>query len=404
MTAIGQSQSAGTDRDLPARRLRLGLVGGGSGAFIGAVHRIAARLDDCYEVVAGALSGDPARALAGGAAIRLDPERCYSDYREMARLEAARPDGIDVVAIVTPNHLHAPVATAFLEAGIHVICDKPLGVSTAEGEKLAALAREKNRVFALTHTYSGYPMVRHARELVASGAIGELRQVHVEYAQDWMADEANQSPAFQASNWHNDPERAGPTGCTSDIGTHAFHIAGYVAGIQPSEILAELHAFTPDRILDDHMQAMLRYPNGARGTLWASQMAAGCENGLKLRVFGSKASLAFDQENPNELWLTPQGGCASRLTRGRVAGAAASEATRVPPGHPEGYLEAFAQLYRDAAAWIHAVDAGQPPPPAAALLPTVEDGVAGMRFIDAVLASHRAGSRWVPIQYGSLST
>lgn len=377
------------------RRLRLGMVGGGQGAFIGAVHRIAARLDDCYEVVAGALSGDPARSRESGAAIRLDPARCYADYREMARAEAAREDGIDVVAIVTPNHLHAPVASAFLEAGIHVICDKPLGISLDEGLQLAALARARKRVFALTHTYTGYPMVRHARELVASGAIGEVRMVHVEYAQDWMAELDKQDPAFQAANWHNDPRRAGPTGCTGDIGTHAWHIAGFVSGLQPSELLAELHAFTPGRTLDDHLQVMLRYPNGARGTLWASQMATGCENALKLRVFGTQASLAFDQEQPNELWLTPQGGCAQRHTRGRVRGAAAEAATRIPNGHPEGYLEAFAQLYRDAAAQIHALDAGLPVPETAAWLPTVEDGVGGMRFIEAVLASHRDGSRWV---------
>ncbi|QBQ39274.1 Gfo/Idh/MocA family oxidoreductase [Pseudoduganella plicata] len=373
------------------------MVGGGAGAFIGAVHRIAARLDDCYEFVAGALSSDPGRALASGAAIRLDPARCYTDYREMAHAEAAREDGIDVVAIVTPNHLHAPVATAFLEAGIHVICDKPLAISTAEGEALAALARRHNRVFALTHTYTGYPMVRHARELVASGAIGDVRLVQVEYAQDWMAEADKQSDAFQHSDWHNDPHRAGPTGCTSDIGTHAFHLAGYVSGIRPSELLAELHAFTPGRMLDDHVQVMLRYPNGARGMLWSSQMATGCENALKLRVFGSKAALAFDQESPNELWLTPQGGSGQRLTRGRVRGAAAEHATRVPSGHPEGYLEAFAQLYRDAAARIHAATAGQPVPEATAGLPTVDDGVAGMRFIDAVLASHRAGSRWTAL-------
>jgi len=379
------------------RRLRLGMVGGGQGAFIGAVHRIAARLDDCYEVVAGALSGDAERSRQSGAAIRLDPARCYADYREMARAEAAREDGIDAVAIVTPNHLHAPVATAFLEAGIHVICDKPLGVSLEEGLALAALARARKRVFALTHTYTGYPMVRHARELVASGAIGEVRMVHVEYAQDWMAESDKQDPAFQAANWHNDPRRAGPTGCTGDIGTHAWHIAGFVSGLQPSELLAELHAFTPNRTLDDHLQVMLRYPNGARGTLWASQMATGCENALKLRVFGTEASLAFDQEQPNELWLTPQGGCAQRLTRGRVSGPAAEAATRIPNGHPEGYLEAFAQLYRDAAAQIHALDAGLPLPPDAAWLPTVEDGVGGMRFIDAVLASHRDGSRWVAL-------
>jgi len=379
------------------RRLRLGMVGGGDGAFIGAVHRIAARIDDCYELVAGALSGDAQRALASGAALRLDPARCYADYREMARAEAARPDGIDVVAIVTPNHLHAPVATAFLEAGIHVICDKPLAISLAEGEALLALARARRRVFALTHTYTGYPMVRHARELVASGAIGEVRQVHVEYAQDWMADAAAQDPAFQASNWHNDPRRAGPTGCTGDIGTHAFHIAGFVSGIQPSELLAELHAFTPDRELDDHVQVMLRYPNGARGTLWASQMAAGCENALRLRVFGTRAALSFDQEHPNDLWLTPQGGNPQRLTRGRVRGHAAQHATRIPSGHPEGYLEAFAQLYRDAAAQIHAVDAGVAAPADSSWLPTVEDGVAGLRFIDAVLTSDRAGSCWVAL-------
>lgn len=395
MAAIGQNSADNTGG--PPRRLRLGMVGGGDGAFIGAVHRIAARLDDCYELAAGALSGDPARAAASGAAIRLDPARCYTDYREMSRLEAARPDGIDVVAIVTPNHLHAPVATAFLEAGIHVICDKPLGISLLEGEALAALARARNRVFALTHTYTGYPMVRHARELVANGAIGAVRLVHVEYAQDWMADAANQDAAFQAGNWHNDPRRAGPTGCTGDIGTHAFQLAGFVAGIQPSELLAELHAFTPDRVLDDHVQVMLRYPNGARGMLWSSQMATGCENALKLRVFGSKASLAFEQENPNQLWLTPQGGCAQRITRGRAGGMAAGHATRIPSGHPEGYLEAFAQLYRDAAAQIHAVEAGQPLPEAAASLPTVDDGVAGLRFIDAVLASHGAGSRWVKL-------
>jgi predicted dehydrogenase len=373
------------------------MVGGGDGAFIGAVHRMAARLDDCYELVAGALSSDAARAVASGARLHLDPARCYADYREMARLESARDDGIDVVAIVTPNHLHAPVATAFLEAGIHVICDKPLGITLAEGEALLALAHRRRLVFALTHTYTGYPMVRHARELVASGAIGEVRQVHVEYAQDWMADAAAQDAAFQASNWHNDPRRAGPTGCTGDIGTHAFHIAGFVAGIQPNELLAELHSFTPDRLLDDHLQVMLRYPNGARGTLWASQMAAGSENALKLRVFGTKAALAFDQEHPNDLWLTPQGGSPQRLTRGRVQGPAAQHATRIPSGHPEGYLEAFAQLYRDAAAQIHAAKTHAPVPDAAAWLPTVADGVAGLRFIDAVLASDGAGSRWVAL-------
>lgn len=379
------------------RRLRLGMVGGGDGAFIGAVHRIAARLDDCYELTAASLSSNAERAAVSAAGLRLDPARSYADYREMARAEAARPDGIDAVAIVTPNHLHAPMATAFLEAGIHVICDKPLAISLAEGTALAALARERSKVFALTHVYAGYPMVRHARAMVAAGEIGEIRLVQVEYPQDWLAEPANQSEAFQRDNWHNDPLRAGPNGCLGDIGSHAYHLAGYVAGMLPNEILAELHAFTPGRRLDDHVQVMLRYANGARGMLWSSQMATGCENGLRLRVYGTKASLSFEQENPNELWLTPQGGCAQRLTRGRVRGAAADAATRVPSGHPEGYLEAFAQLYRDAAARIHATDAGQPMPEPTRGMPDVDDGVAGLKFMDAAMESHRLGSRWIRI-------
>ena len=379
------------------RRLRLGMVGGGDGAFIGSVHRIAARLDDCYELVAANLSSDAERAAASAAGLRLDPARSYADYKAMALAEAARPDGIDAVAIVTPNYLHAPMATAFLEAGIHVICDKPLAISLAEGEALAALARERNKVFALTHVYAGYPMVRHAREMVAAGEIGEVRLVQVEYPQDWLAEAATQSDEYQRNNWHNDPLRAGPNGCLGDIGSHAYHLAGYVSGMLPNEILAELHAFTPGRRLDDHVQVMLRYANGARGMLWSSQMATGCENGLRLRVYGTKASLDFEQEHPNQLWLTPQGGCAQRLTRGRVRGAAAEGATRVPSGHPEGYLEAFAQLYRDAAAQIHAIDAGQPTPLQTRGMPDVDDGVAGLKFMEAAMESSRQGSCWTKI-------
>ncbi|HEX8406742.1 MAG TPA: Gfo/Idh/MocA family oxidoreductase [Duganella sp.] len=379
------------------RRLRLGMVGGGDGAFIGSVHRIAARLDDCYELVAANLSSDAERAAASAAGLRLDPARSYADYKAMALAEAARADGIDAVAIVTPNYLHAPMATAFLKAGIHVICDKPLAISLAEGEALAALARERNKVFALTHVYAGYPMVRHAREMVAAGEIGEVRLVQVEYPQDWLAEAATQSDEYQRNNWHNDPLRAGPNGCLGDIGSHAYHLAGYVSGMLPNEILAELHAFTPGRRLDDHVQVMLRYANGARGMLWSSQMATGCENGLRLRVYGTKASLDFEQEHPNQLWLTPQGGCAQRLTRGRVRGAAAQAATRVPSGHPEGYLEAFAQLYLDAAAQIHAIDAGQARPQGTDDMPDVNDGVAGLKFMDAAMESSRQGSRWIKI-------
>lgn len=379
------------------RRLRLGMVGGGDGAFIGSVHRIAARLDDCYELVAANLSSDAERAAASAAGLRLDPARSYADYKAMALAEAARPDGIDAVAIVTPNYLHAPMATAFLEAGIHVICDKPLAISLAEGEALAALARERNKVFALTHVYSGYPMVRHAREMVAAGEIGDVRLVQVEYPQDWLAEESTQSDEYQRNNWHNDPLRAGANGCLGDIGSHAYHLAGYVSGMLPTEILAELHAFTPGRRLDDHVQVMLRYANGARGMLWSSQMATGCENGLRLRVYGTKASLDFEQEHPNQLWLTPQGGCAQRLTRGRVRGASAEAASRVPSGHPEGYLEAFAQLYKDAAAQIHAINAGDARPQPTLGMPDVDDGVAGLKFMDAAMESSRQGSRWIKI-------
>lgn len=377
---------------MPFRRLRLGMVGGGQGAFIGAVHRIAARLDDRFELVAGALSSDPRRAQASAAEAGI--ARSYADWNEMARAEAARDDGIDAVAIVTPNHLHAPVATAFLEAGIHVVCDKPLAISLAEGEALARLAREKNKLFALTHTYSGYPLVRHARELIERGELGELRVVQVEYAQDWLAEPIETSGANKQAGWRTDPALAGPAGCLGDIGTHAYHLAAFVTGMTPSALSAELHTFVPGRRIDDHVQAMLRYSNGARGMLWASQVASGAENALRLRVYGTRASLVFDQEHPNALWFTPLGGSAERLTRGRVTSAIAAHATRVPPGHPEGYLEAFAQLYKDAALQIEALDEGRPLPAESLLLTTVEDGVAGLRFIDAVLASSAADGQW----------
>ncbi|MHB9839794.1 Gfo/Idh/MocA family protein [Paraburkholderia terrae] len=369
------------------RRLRLGMVGGGQGAFIGAVHRIAARIDDRFELVAAALSSDPQRARAS--ADELGVARSYASWDEMARAEAARDDGIDAVSIVTPNHLHAPVATAFLDAGIHVICDKPLAMTLEEGEALTKLARDKNRLFALTHTYSGYPMVRHARDLVEAGELGEVRVVQVEYAQDWLAKPIELTGENRQAVWRTDPKQAGRAGCLGDIGTHAYHLAAFATGMLPIEIAAELHTFVEGRQVDDHIQAMLRYKCGARGMLWASQVASGAENALRLRVYGTKAGIAFDQENPNELLFTPLGGAMQRLTRGRVDSDVARHATRVPAGHPEGYLEAFAQLYKDAALQIEAIDAGVPPPPESRLLTTVEDGVAGLHFIDAVFKSSK---------------
>jgi predicted dehydrogenase len=376
------------------RRLQLGMVGGGDGAFIGAVHRIAARIDDCFELVAGALSSDPARAAASAASLGL--ARSYADFREMARAESMRKDGIDAVAIATPNHLHAPVATAFLEAGIHVICDKPLAVSLKEGEALLRLAREKRRVFAVTYTYSGYPLVRHARSMVQHGVLGQIRLVNVEYAQDWLSLPIEKDANRQAA-WRTDPALAGPAGCLGDIGTHAYQLAAFVTGLVPAEVSAEMSTFVEGRPLDDHVQAMLRYANGARGMLWASQVAAGEENALRLRVYGTEAGLSFDQQNPNELWFTPLGGTPQRITRGRAHSAEAMHATRVPAGHPEGYLEAFAQLYKDAAAHIDASMSGCSPAPDTALLTTVDDGVAGLRFIDAALKSSKANARWMKI-------
>jgi predicted dehydrogenase len=371
------------------------MVGGGQGAFIGAVHRIAARLDDDYELVAAAPSSDAERARASGADMRLAPDRVYADYRVMASAESQRADGIEVVAIVVPNHLHHDVARAFLEAGTHVICDKPLTTSRAEGEALLALARRKHLLFALTHNYSGYPLVRAARELVAAGALGDLRVVQVEYAQDWLAQPLEASGQKQAA-WRTDPALAGPAGCLGDIGSHAAHLAEFVSGQTPSEVSADLHTFVAGRRVDDHVQAQLRYASGARGMLWASQVASGEENGLRLRLYGSKAGLRWQQEQPNELWFTPLGQPAQRLTRGmQTLPAAARTATRLPTGHPEGFIEAFAQLYRDFAADVRNHESG-----AAATgsqVPTIEAGVRSLAFIEAVLQSQRQNGAWVKL-------
>jgi len=377
------------------RRLRLGMVGGGPGAFIGTVHRLAARLDDEYELVAAAPSSNAERALQSGRELRLAPERIYTDYREMARREAAREDGIDVVAIVVPNHLHYDVARAFLEAGLYVICDKPLTTNRADGEKLLALAREKDRLFCLTHNYSGYPLVRAARDLVASGALGDLRIVQVEYAQDWLAQPIEGAGNRQAG-WRTDPALAGPAGCLGDIGSHAAHLAEFVTGMSPSEISADLMSFVPGRRVDDHVQIQLRYASGARGLLWASQVACGEENGLRLRVYGTRASLHWQHDNPNELWLTELGQPARRLTRGMPdLPASAVAATRIPAGHPEGFIEAFAQIYRDFAADVRQHQRGEAV--VASRVPGLEEGVRSLVFIEAALQSHQKNGAWVSL-------
>jgi predicted dehydrogenase len=379
---------------MTARRIRLGMVGGGQGAFIGGVHRIAARLDDRYELVAGALSADAARAAASAAELHIAPDRAYAGYAQMAAAEAARADGIDVVAIVTPNHLHAPIATAFLNAGIDVICDKPITTTLADALALVQLVKTTGRLFALTHNYSGYPMVRQARAMVAAGELGAIRVVQAEYAQDWLSTDLEASGQKQAA-WRVDPAQAGAGGALGDIGTHAEHLARFIGGLELDAVSADLSRFVPGRRLDDNVHTMLRYRNGARGLLWASQVAPGNENALRVRIYGEKGGLSFSQEHPNQLWHTPLGAAPRLVSRaGPAADAAAAHATRIPAGHPEGYLEGFAQIYRDVAEQIEARWQGRAPNPQARLVPTVEDGALGMKFIEAVVASSAADGRW----------
>jgi len=377
-------------------RIRLGMVGGGEGAFIGAVHRIAARLDDQYELVAGALSATPDKARRSGAALGLSPDRVYDDYESMAKAEAQRPDGIEAVAIVTPNHVHAGPTYAFLAAGVHVICDKPLTVSLAEARKMQAAVAKSNRVFALTHNYTGYPLVRRMREMVAAGDLGEIRLVQVEYPQDWLTGPTETTGNKQAE-WRVDPARSGAGGALGDIGTHAYNLADFVTGVEVAELCADLSSFGAGRKLDDNVQILLRYANGARGMLWASQVAPGHENGLRLRVYGAKGGLDWVQANPNYMTWSPLGQSARIVTRGGPdAGAAAARVTRVPPGHPEGYLEGFANIYSEVALAIKAARSGAAPP-AECLFPTIEDGVKGLAFVEAAVASSKANGAWTKL-------
>ncbi|MBV8593741.1 MAG: Gfo/Idh/MocA family oxidoreductase [Caulobacteraceae bacterium] len=377
-----------------AGRLRLGMVGGGRGAFIGNVHRIAARLDGQYELVAGALSSDPERARASALDLGIAPDRAYDSFEGMARAEALRPDRIDVVSIVAPNHVHHAAARAFLDAGFHVICDKPLTRTVEEAEDLAASVARSGRLFVLTHNYTGYPMVRQAREMVAAGALGAVRVVQVEYPQDWLTVRLEETGQKQAE-WRTDPARSGAGGCVGDIGTHAFNLVEFVTGLRCEALAADLSTFVPGRRLDDNAQMMLRFAGGARGLLWASQVAPGNENALRLRVFGEKGGLEWAQEQPNHLRWSPFGKPSGMMTRGGSgAGAAAAHATRLPAGHPEGYLEGFAQIYRDTAELIRAAQEARAPDLACALVPGVAEGVRGMRFIAAAVASSRADSAW----------
>ena len=373
--------------------IRLGMVGGGNDAFIGGVHRIASRIDGRFQLVAGALSSTPEKARASGAALGLDPARTYDDFKAMAIREARLKDGIEAVAIVTPNHVHYAAAREFLKRGIHVICDKPLTATMADARKLVKAAEESDALFVLTHNYTGYPLIRQARQMIAEGRLGNLRVVQVEYAQDWLtkADDSKQAA------WRTDPAQSGLGGSTGDIGTHAFNLASFVTGLDLESLSADLQSFVSGRALDDNAHVMLRFAGGARGMLWCSQVAPGNENALRLRVFGDKGGLEWAQENPNQLWFTPFGEPKQLLTRGGAGSTSdAARVTRIPGGHPEGYLEGFATIYREAADAITAHRDGQAVP-SDVIYPTVSDGLKGMQFVAACVRSSQRDGAWVKL-------
>jgi predicted dehydrogenase len=369
------------------------MVGGGNDAFIGGVHRIAARIDGRFSLVAGALSSTPEKARVSGAALGLDPSRVYDDFRSMAIREARLKDGIEAVAIVTPNHVHYAAAREFLKRGIHVICDKPLTSTMADARKMERAVAESDALFVLTHNYTGYPLMRQARAMIAAGEIGTIRVVQVEYAQAWLT----QHEDFKQAAWRTDPLRSGLGGSTGDIGTHAFNLACFVTGLELESLSADLQAFVSGRQLDDNAHVMMRFSGGARGMLWCSQVAPGNENGLRLRVYGDKGGMEWSQEDPNKLWFTPFGEPKRLLTRaGAGALHEAERVSRIPAGHPEGYLEGFATIYREAADAICARRNGQPIPQDVTY-PTIRDGMNGMRFVDACVRSSKRNGAWVKL-------
>lgn len=371
-------------------RIRYGMVGGGPNAFIGAVHRIAARMDDRYEIVAGALSADSAKAREYALGVGIAADRAYASYQEMIAAEAARPDRMDVVIIVTPNHLHYPIAKMALEAGFHVICDKPMTSTIDDAVALADAVKASGRHFFLTHTYTGYPMVRQAREMVAAGEIGKLRRVEAEYLQDWLASPMEHTGA-KGAVWRTDPAQTGKGGAIGDIGTHAFNLAAFVSGEDPTDLLADLNSFVPGRRVDDDAMIMLRYASGAKGAILASQVLTGNGNQLSLRLYGDKGGLEWWQEKPEELWFTRLGETRQLLRRnGSGARGSGLLGSRSPAAHPEGYLEAFANLYSDAADVIEGKAT-------ASLVPGVGEGLKGMQFVEACVASNEAGNRWTSI-------
>jgi predicted dehydrogenase len=371
------------------------MVGGGRGAFIGGVHRMAMRLDGRIDLVAGAFSSDPERSKLSGEDLFLDPKRVYSDFRTMASEEARLPVGerIDFVCVVTPNRTHVPISKTFLEAGFNVVCDKPLAFNLDEAVALREVVKGSGKIFALTHNYTGYPMVKQARELVRSGELGDIRKVVVEYPQGWLSKPIDEQGQKQAA-WRTDPEEAGASGCLGDIGTHAENLARYITGLEIDELCAEFTSFVPGRKLEDDANLLLRYKGGAKGVLYASQISAGDENTLRIRVYGTKAALEWHQEDPNDLIVKYQEAPRRIYRRGNeYLSDFTKRFVRIPSGHPEAFIEAFANIYLEAARAMEATLDGKAVP-ADCDFPTVNDGVDGMAFLATAVQSAKAGAAW----------
>jgi predicted dehydrogenase len=375
----------------------MGMIGGGEGAFIGAVHRMAAELDGEIELVCGAFSSDPDRSQRSGVSLyRLPADRCYPDYATLFEAEAGLDpsERMDFVTIATPNHVHYQAARAAINAGFHVVCDKPVTHNLAEAESLATLLKGSDRLFCLTHNYTGYPMVREARALVASGALGEIRRADCEYLQGWLAG-SEETAGNKQAEWRTDPARSGAAGCFGDIGSHAQNLLEFVTGQTIRRICADLSTWVPDRALDDDGNVLICFDRGARGVISASQVAVGEENGLKLRVYGERGGLSWSQTEPNSLMVKwPDRSVEVRRTGGPSVTGEATAATRLPAGHPEGYLEAFALLYRNFARAVLAAEAGTSMPPD---VPGIAEGVRGMRFIEGVVESSARGGIWLDL-------
>ena len=389
--------------DALGRKLRMGLVGGGQGSFIGRVHVTAAVLDNRATLVAGALSSDPARAKASAADYDIDPARAYGSYREMLDRERALPaeQRIDFVTVVTPNHMHFPVAKAALEAGFHVVCDKPLTLTLAEAEELARIVAASKAVFVVTHNYTGYPLVRQAREMILAGELGEIQAIRVEYIQGWLRTRLETEGQKQAA-WRTDPTKSGAAGCFGDIGTHAYNLGRFMTGLLPEKISTNLKTFVPDRPLDDYGHAVIRYENGALGTVTASQISHGRENDLRIQIDGTLGSLQWHQEEPNKLLVRHNGKPHMIYTRDPNApfmNQAGKAACRLPAGHPEAFFEAFANVYRAGFDAMAAAAMGAAVETKDTVYPNIHDGVEGMYFIEQSVASSKADGAWLPLKH-----